>query len=377
MSKSVTLKNLHHRDQHCIGIFFLYDEEVKSVVKSISDILYSKTHGCWYVVHQPDSFNKLFDTFKKSNIWVDYKELQKQPPQPEVKPQTNAAITLAYELVGKQLKLKGYSQNTQRVYLEHFKLFTDFYPQADPAELGSEEIQAYLLHLIDNKKLGISTQNQAINAIKFYYEKVLKQDRKVYYLERPFRERKLPSVLSQEEVVAIFEATGNLKHKVMLMLIYSAGMRRSELLNLTPGDLDFDRLTVRIRGGKGKKDRQSILARSIVPLLRHYLAEYEPRQWLFTGVDGAQYSPSSLQQILKKAVHLSGIKRFVTLHTLRHSFATHMLESGTSTRYIQVLLGHDSPKTTEIYTHVTRFALDKIRSPLDQLAMGKQHDSDD
>ena len=198
------------------------------------------------------------------------------------------------------------------------------------------------------------------------------QDRKVYQLERPMKERKLPEVLSQQEVVKIFDALTNVKHRVMLMLIYAAGLRRSELLGLRIGDVDPNRNVVFIRGGKGHKDRQSVMSQSLVPLLEEYIKNYNPKFWLFEGQTGERYSASSLQQVLKQASAKASIKKIVRLHMLRHSFATHLLEAGTSTRYIQVLLGHESPKTTEIYAHVSRFALDKIQSPLDQIAFSKQ-----
>lgn len=153
----------------------------------------------------------------------------------------------------------------------------------------------------------------------------------------------------------------------MIMLIYSAGLRRSELLNLRTGDIDVARHTVFIRGGKGRRDRQSILAQSIIPLLQRYEKRYSTQFWLFEGPGGERYSESSLRQILNRAAKQAGITKQVRLHMLRHSFATHLLEAGTSTRYIQVLLGHESSQTTEVYTHVSRFALDKIQSPLDQL----------
>ena len=170
----------------------------------------------------------------------------------------------------------------------------------------------------------------------------------------------------------VFEALDNLKHKTMLMLIYSAGLRRSEMLNLRIGDVDFNRSIVFIRGGKGHKDRQTVLSQNLIPLLQQYLNEFAPGFWLFEGPKGERYSASSLQQIFKRAAKKAGVKKIVRLHMLRHSFATHLLESGTSTRYIQVLLGHESPKTTEIYAQVSRFALDKIQSPLDQMIIKKK-----
>jgi site-specific recombinase XerD len=186
------------------------------------------------------------------------------------------------------------------------------------------------------------------------------------------KDKKLPEVLSQQEVVQLFEATDNLKHRVMLMLLYASGLRRSELLTLRVGDVDFDRAVVLIRGGKGRKDRHSVLAHSLIPIIEQYLNMYRPAFWLFEGLNGERYSATSLQQVLKRAVSRAGIRKHVRLHMLRHSFATHLLEAGTSTRYIQVLLGHESPKTTEVYAKVTRFGLDKVVSPLDQIVASRQ-----
>jgi len=249
-----------------------------------------------------------------------------------------------------------------------------FYPDVHPVDLSDTEIRNYMLFLVEKKKLSASTQNQSINAIKFFYEKVLLQDRKVYYLERPMKEKRLPEVLSQEDVLAIFDALDNVKHRAMLMLIYSAGLRRSELLNLRIGDVDFHRRLIFIRAAKGHKDRQSVLAQNLIPVMQRYLEKYTPGFWVFEGLSGERYSATSLQSVLKRAARKAGVKKAVRLHMLRHSFATHLLEAGTSTRYIQVLLGHESPKTTEIYAHVSRFALNNIQSPLDQIGGKRQLD---
>jgi integrase/recombinase XerD len=376
MVLQVSLKNLYHREQHCIGIYFPYQEDVIAITKTIAGVKFSRTHRCWYLPEEENTFDLIVNLFRANHVWVDYSGFHKRIQQKEKQPPVPNPLTVARDQARKQvdalLKLKGYSENTVTVYNDQFKLFLDFFPDSQPEDLEGQEIEGYLLYLIEKRKLSKSTQNQAINAIKFYFEHVLKQERKVYYLERPFKEKKLPSVLSQEEVMAVIEAPDNLKHRLMLMLIYSAGLRRSELLNLKVQDIDIHRCAVRIRGGKGKKDRQSILAKSLTPMIMEYLESYKPVYWLFSGADGSRYSASSLQKVLKAAVKKCGIKRDVTLHTLRHSFATHLLESGTSTRYIQVLLGHESPKTTEIYAHVTRFGMDKLRSPLDQININRQ-----
>jgi len=387
--KSVVIKKLFHREARCLGIYFDKDFEVNSEVKKIPLAKFSATNKCWYVPDEPDALTKIIECLK-GKVWVDYSGL-KTNKEPEVvkeknesKPREEKIIPVANvkELSADQLQamrmmeqkliLRGYSENTQRTYLQHFKEFLLFFYESHPVDISETEIRNFILFLIEKRKLSKSTQNQAINSIKFFYEKVLLQDRKVYYLERPMKDKRLPEILSQEEVISIFEALDNIKHRTMLMLIYSAGLRRSEMLSLRIGDADFDRNIVFIRGGKGHKDRQTVLSQNLVPMLEQYLKEFKPGFWLFEGRAGERYSASSLQQVFKQAAKKAGLKKIVRLHMLRHSFATHLLESGTSTRYIQVLLGHESPKTTEIYAHVSRFALDKIKSPLDQIVSKKQ-----
>ncbi len=376
-----------HRDKECILIPFNYDEALIARVRKIAGATFSRTLKSWYVPESPGIVTTIIDAFRGA-VWVDKTGLDENNRSAELLVvnkgrKTSAARPLteqqcqALEQLKKKLKLRGYSANTLRTYSQHFKEFMQFFYDSDPMDLGEEEIRNYLLYLVDKKKLSKSTQNQAINSIKFYYEKVLGQERKVYHLERPLREYRLPAVLSQEEVLKIFEATSNLKHRLMLMLIYSSGLRRSELLNLQVGDVDVNRGMVLIRGGKGRKDRQSVFANYLTPLLDEYLKKYKPGFWLFEGVGGEKYSASSLRQLLKAAVEKAGIRKRVRLHMLRHSFATHLLEAGTSTRYIQVLLGHQSPKTTELYAHVSRFALDRIKSPLDELASSRKLESRD
>jgi integrase/recombinase XerD len=375
--KRIIVKRLEHRGENCIGLYFERDEGLAGIVKRIPDFKFSYTNLCWYAPEKEDTLENIKHHLSdKADLDFSYipeiEALTAHPDKQSGEKVLDADQLQALRMVQQKLKLRGYSENTQRTYLQHFKEFLLFYNDLHPVEISELQIRNYILYLIERRKLSKSTQNQAINAIKFFYEKVLMQERKLYYLERPMKDKKLPEVLSQEEVIRIFEAVGNLKHRSMLMLIYSAGLRRSELLNLRIGDVDFDRGVVFIRGAKGHKDRQSILAQHLIPVLQRYLEEYEPGFWLFEGLAGERYSASSLQQVFKQAAQMAKIKKAVRLHMLRHSFATHLLEAGTSTRYIQVLLGHESPKTTEIYAHVSRFALDKIKSPLDQMITMKK-----
>ena len=186
-------------------------------------------------------------------------------------------------------------------------------------------------------------------------------------IERQRKENYLPEVLSEEEVVAILKAITNLKHKALIMTIYSGGLRISELINLKIRDIDSDRMQIRIQQSKGKKDRYTLLSKKTLITLRLYFKEYKPKEWLFEGEGGGQYTDSSIYSIFKRALTTAKITKKVSIHSLRHSFATHLLENGTDLRYIQNLLGHSSSKTTEIYTHITTKGFDQIKNPLDKL----------
>jgi len=235
-------------------------------------------------------------------------------------------------------------------------------------DITNEDVVIYNNEYILKNKFSGSYQNQIVNAIKLFFKIVKDSNIEIEKIHRPKREKVLPNVLSKEEVKAILEAHGNIKHKAMLSLIYSCGLRRSELLHLKFSDIDSKRGIVIIRQGKGKKDRIAPLSLKILSLLRQYYTTYKPRVWLFEGQDaGEQYSEKSLQSVLKQALYKTGITKPVTLHWLRHSYATHLLESGTDLRYIQELLGHSSSKTTEIYTHVSTKSLQQIKSPFDDL----------
>ncbi len=261
-----------------------------------------------------------------------------------------------------------YSQKTIKLYTGLFEEFMNHYPMLDIKTIDETLIIKFLRFLVTERKVSVTYQNQSINAIKFYYERVLGGQRKFYFIDRPIKEKTLPSVLSTEEVVRILRVTENLKHKAILMTIYSAGLRISEAIGLRIKDIDSARMQVRIEQSKGKKDRYTLLSQKTLDILRQYFREYRPKEWLFEGqIAGEQYATRSIQNLFRAAVVRAGIQKDVSVHTLRHSFATHLLENGTDLRYIQSLLGHESSKTTEIYTHVTTRGFDQIKSPLDGL----------
>lgn len=271
------------------------------------------------------------------------------------------------EVMRVKLVTARYSESTCNSYLFMLREFLRYTYPKPLHQLAKWDIIQFQAHLIATKDVSASYQNQSINAIKFYLENVLGHDRQFYQLERPRKGKRLPQVLSMDEVKRILKACDNLKHKAILTTIYSAGLRMGEMIHLKVGDIDSEHMRVWIRSGKGDKDRISVLSPHLLTVLRVYFRRYRPKNYLFEGMDGGTYSPSSVRKVLQRAVAKAGIAKEVKPHTLRHSFATHLLEHGTNLRYIQTLLGHTSAKTTEIYTHVSSKNLEEIKSPLDYM----------
>lgn len=266
------------------------------------------------------------------------------------------------------LASKRYSENTINSYSEALGSFLAFFNDKEIEDFETNNLVAYNNDFILKNKLSSSYQNQIVNAIKLFFRSIEHKKMNPDLLHRPKREKLLPKVLSKEEVKMILDAHSNIKHKAMLSLIYSCGLRRSELLNLKPADIDSKRGIIIIRQAKGKKDRIAPLSEKILAMLREYYTLYSPKSWLFEGQNAyEQYDERSLASVLKQALTKSNILKPVSLHWLRHSYATHLLESGTDLRYIQELLGHKSSKTTEIYTHVSTREIQKIKSPFDDL----------
>jgi len=265
------------------------------------------------------------------------------------------------------LKLKGYSPKTQAAYLGYMKKFVRYFGRS-PAKMGEEEIREYLYHLVTERDLGDSSINSAYSALKFFYKTTLCRDWNVAKIPRRKTEKKLPVVLDGSEIKQLFAVTANLKHRALLMTTYSAGLRVSETAHLKVYDVDSKRMQLRVTQGKGKKDRYALLSSVTLNLLRDYWRQYRPFSWLFPGCSPDRpISTRSIQKIFEKAKQKAGIKKPATVHTLRHSFATHLLEAGTDIYRVQKLMGHTSPKTTAIYIHLRRQDLLKVVSPLDSL----------
>jgi len=265
------------------------------------------------------------------------------------------------------LNSKRYSPNTVKVYSDSMSTFLRYFSMKDITDISNDDLIDFNNNYILKNNFSSSFQNQVVNAVKIYFSAIHHKKIDVELIHRPRREKVLPNVLSKEEVKAILDAPYNLKHRAMLAMIYSCGLRRGELLNLTKFDVDSKRMIVIIRMAKGKKDRIVPLSPKILSLLRDYYKSYTPKEFLFEGQGGGKYSEKSLENVLKQSLFKARNKKPVTLHWLRHSYATHLLENGTDLRYIQDLLGHKSSKTTEIYTHVSTKNIQNIRSPFDDL----------
>jgi len=270
-----------------------------------------------------------------------------------------------------KLFLLHYSLNTIRTYHSLLVRFLNGHQEAGVEKMNAftaVEINHYHRGMVQSNKFSYSLINQSINAVKFYYQRVLgRNEVRLENVERPEKAFTLPKVLSKQEVAKLLNATENLKHRCLLQLLYAGGLRIGEVINLKISDVKSDRNLLLLRGGKGKKDRTTLLSQKLLQSLRQYYKQYRPKEWLFEGQYGGQYTTDSIRHVFNACVKKAGILSKPTPHTLRHSFATHLLESGTDLRYIQTLLGHNSSKTTEIYTHITTYALDKIQSPLDNL----------
>ena len=265
-----------------------------------------------------------------------------------------------------QLKVRRYSWRTVKSYLSHLRSFLAANTQLQLADITTDLIRTYIVKRAESRNFAEATQNQLLNAIKFWLEQVEGRE-KAFIDLRAKKRQQLPQVLSVEEVKRLFSVVDNLKHRSILKIIYGGGLRLSELTNLRVADIHSDRLQIFVHGGKGKKDRYTTLSEKSLTELRDYYREYQPDYWLFEGQSGGKYSNRSVQAILRKAVGKSGVNPYCTVHTLRHSYATHLLEAGTSLRHIQELLGHASSTTTEIYTHVSTAEKQRVISPLDRI----------
>lgn len=339
-------KIITHKGEKRIVVRFKKDVGSTQKIKAINGSRWSMTLGAWHI---PDTE----ENRTNFNLRIEF-------PSEEGR--------LELEKFQHWLHSKRYSPNTIKTYSDALKSFFIFHNTKSIPTLTNEDVIHYNNFYILKNNLSSSYQNQIVNALKLYFKTIKNKAIEIEKIHRPKRDKILPNVLSKEEVKLILNAHTNIKHKTMLCLIYSCGLRRSELLGLKLTDIDSKRNIVIIRQSKGRKDRIVPLSKKILELLREYYKAYRPSIWLFEGQQAkTPYDERSLSNVLKQALKKCNIKKPVSLHWLRHSYATHLLESGTDLRYIQELLGHNSSKTTEIYTHVSTKNLQQIKSPFDDL----------
>jgi site-specific recombinase XerD len=349
-----------HKGKNVIFMRFSYSAELNEYVKKLVGVQWSSSEKAWYVL---DS--------------AHYREKFGLPPNDivseEILSQIHSINQPALRKYIETLQLKAYSPSTIRTYRNEFAQLLYVLKSTNVNDIDAERLRGYFLYCTNTLKLSENTLHSRINAVKFYFEQVLGREKFFFEIPRPKKPSLLPNVLAISQVEKLFSNVENLKHKTMLYLAYSAGLRVSEVVNLRVRDIHSERMVINIKGAKGKKDRTVALSEGILELLRKYYSVYKPKDWLFEGqYEGEPYSTRSLQQVFHRAKDASKILQPVTFHSLRHSYATHLHEAGTDIKLIQDLLGHNDIKTTLRYTHVSNQTLEKIKSPFDSLNLKKQ-----
>jgi len=370
----IVAKLTTYKDRTMIRLDFPYDKSIIEEVRAIRGRIWSAMNKCWFVPDTPHTrerfgitLNLVKDDAGKITGGMDSNgHLSTNLTAFEKLPEDMKNTLFEFR---RWMEQHRYSDQTIRNYLNHLSQFFVYLGEVDIKEVTAGDVVRFNHDVIIRHKLSVSYQRVVTGAIKLFYSHFFDHKMDVDRLDRPFREKTLPMVLSKEEVQRILKSAGNLKHRAMLSTIYSCGLRRGEMLGLKIVDLDRDRNLIRIVQAKGRKDRYVPFSEKLKGMLDQYFLAYKPKVYVFEGQSGGQYSARSIAKVLEHAVVKSGVKKNVTLHTLRHSYATHILDAGTDLRYIQEILGHSSPKTTMIYTHVSSRRIGEIRSPLDDLSI--------
>ena len=393
--QTVTLKAFVHRNQECIGIYFTNKAELSLAIRKIPGIKWSQTNKCWYLPLNKQSVAAITKAVDK-NAAIETGNLktylQKRKditatlagPVKKTAPQKIPLSTAPVYQLGKenlaaleqfiqQLKLKAYSPSTIRTYRNEFLQLLKLLKATPVNNLTAADLKRYLVYTIEKEGISEHTAHSRLNALKFYFEQVLNREKFFWEIPRPKKQQQNPHFFNQDEITRIIKQTSNVKHKTMLMLAYATGMRVSEVTALKVWQIDSKRMQIIIERAKGKKDRITTLSPVLLVMLREYFTAYKPKKegYLFCGQNADEpYSPRSLQLVLQAAKQRAGILKPGSVHALRHSFATHLLDKGTDVTMIMKLLGHNDIKTTLRYLHVTNRDVLQIISPLDHLNLG-------
>lgn len=343
----------------------------REAFKKINGSFYHPHQRLWSLPNTKQHLKKARELFGKELKEVSQKR-SRELPQVRLSDMAQNELDLHYQ----KMKLKGYSDATIRNYQHNLKQFLCYFEGANYREIEKEQIEGFVFELVNKYQISEQKQNVMVNAIKSYYELTLNMPREYYEITRPKRSKNLPNVLSEKEVFVIINQPKNIKHKAILYTIYSAGLRVGEVIRLRVKDIHSDEGYIFVKDSKGKKDRHTVLSPKLLTILRHYYKKHKPSYWLFEGQDGGQYSVKSIQNVYRKAVDATNSNPWSTPHTLRHSFATHLMKRGINIRFIQSALGHNSSKTTEIYTRVLHINNKTLKSPLDLLTESSTFDSE-
>ena len=355
-----------------ISVKFEFRRDLIDKIRKVDGRNWLPGYKYWTVPNNEKTVRQLFDVFQGEEIFIDASLIgffiDSGQNQTEIKKTDDIQLLLNLD---RELKIRGYSPKTRKAYRNQIKAFKAFIG-GGLLQVTEKQILDYLFYLADEKQASESYINQTVSAIKFLCNVVLKSPKVAGEVPRPRKEHKLSAVLSRDEIINLLNAATNPKHRLLLMLTYSAGLRVSEIVSLRVEDIDGDRRLIFVKRAKGKKDRNTILSAIVLEELNNYRKAYRPKKWLFPSINEDNHlTTRTAERIIEGACKRAGIVKHVTMHTLRHSFATHLLEDGTDLRYVQELLGHSRPETTMIYTHVTQKDIKKIRSPLDNFAIGK------
>lgn len=377
MQTTIQYELVTHRGEHRIAVRFEYRKDLLQQIRKVAGARWSQSLRSWHV---PDTYVNRAKCGLAKPAKTEEKILLAKPkvtgmpkaPAPvfvgERLPGASAENQAALKAFVQYLHLKSYSANTIRTYCNEFAVFLKTLNDTPAVSLTTSRVKDYLEYCTTALRLSENTIHSRMNALKFYYEQVLRREKFFYEIPRPKKHIMVPQVLGKEEIVLILRAITNTKHKCMIMLAYGCGLRVSEVTNLKVTDIDSLRNILYIRKGKGKKDRIVNISPILLAMLREYYKEYQPKDFLFEGQEkGSRYSSRSLQLIISKAKESAGIKKGGSMHMLRHSFATHLLDKGTDVVMIQKLLGHNDIKTTLRYLHVSNKSLGNIISPIEDL----------
>jgi len=365
----ITLKHVHHRKDNQISLQFIYNKDLINIAKSKLKAKWSQTLKSWYIKNNPKNLKLIYSTFNK-HAFINGTEFFNNPPK-ETKLHIKRVRVLTAEnktLLNNfytYLKGKRYSASTIRAYTFFVADFIEYHNSKNIESLTNRDVELFVENSFVKRGYSISTHRQFVSAIKLFANFKPECNIDNLNLDRPKKSNKLPSVLSQEEIIDLIRCTKNLKHRAVIALLYSCGLRVSELINLKLTNINIDRKQLFIENSKGRKDRYVSFGDSFIPLLTNYYLSYKPNYYFVEGIKGKKYSAESIRQFIKRNCKIAKIYKVVTPHTLRHSYATHLLENGVDVRYIQSLLGHARPETTMIYTHVKRKDLMQISNPLD------------